>query len=417
MKPLNFYCILCGFISLPLVAQYDDLNTVFSGKPIQQTIDSLKKTPANSTTLTRLGDLYFSKENYRKAHDYFHRALELDSTDLNRFKLAQICEKLKKYQKALYLYTQVWRKDSLNSFLHYRIAKLEMRLGNYQKAFEMLETLKAKDAHHPVYPYQMGLIKTLDFNYSKAIDYFLESFDRDSLNIDAIYQIAYSFNQLRIKDSTELFLKKGLKLDPDHQNLNRIKINRLSKEKKYDKAIALLLKQDSLYPNEFYNTKMLGLCFFKKEAYDEAATWFTRSYQNNKEDFNSLTYLGHIALKKGEHQDALQNYLLATMVGDIPRDEEYLGLGNVYQQMGKLKKAMEMFEKAYDENKNNDDALFEWALASDRYYKDKTIGYDRYKKYLKRFSHKNDSVKLDFIKSRMGAIKEKLFLKGIEPED
>jgi hypothetical protein len=39
---------------------------------------------------------------------------------------------------------------------------------------------------------------------------------------------------------------------------------------------------------------------------------------------------------------------------------------------------MEMFEKAVDENARNDDALFEWALASDRYYKDKTIGYNRY---------------------------------------
>lgn len=57
--------------------------------------------------------------------------------------------------------------------------------------------------------------------------------------------------------------------------------------------------------------------------------------------------------------------------------------------------------------------MFEWALASDRYYKDKTIGYTRYKQYLVRFANKVDSVKLTFVKSRMGAIKEKLFLEGI----
>ncbi|MDA8948491.1 hypothetical protein N9H57_05065 [Flavobacteriaceae bacterium] len=85
--------------------------------------------------------------------------------------------------------------------------------------------------------------------------------------------------------------------------------------------------------------------------------------------------------------------------------------------MGDLKQAMEMYEKAYKENTNNDDALFEWALASDRYYKDKKIGYNHYKNYLRRFSYKNDSITLAFIKSRMGAIKEKLFLEGIELED
>jgi hypothetical protein len=67
-------------------------------------------------------------------------------------------------------------------------------------------------------------------------------------------------------------------------------------------------------------------------------------------------------------------------------------------------------KKQLRKNARNDDTLLEWALASDRYYKDKTIGYNRYQQYLDRFTHKKDSVKLAFIKSRMGAIKEKLFL-------
>lgn len=72
----------------------------------------------------------------------------------------------------------------------------------------------------------------------------------------------------------------------------------MSKEKKYDEAITLLLKQDNLYPNEFFNTKMLGICYFNIEAYDKAVAWFKRSTQNNPEDYNSSTYLGHIAFKK-----------------------------------------------------------------------------------------------------------------------
>lgn len=159
---------------------------------------------------------------------------------------------------------------------------------------------------------------------------------------------------------------------------------------------------------------MLGICYFNIGAYDKAVAWFKRSTQNNTEDYNSSTYLGHIALKKGKLEEALIYYMRGTKIAKIPRDEEYIGLGNVFFEKGNLKVAMEMFEKAVDENARNDDALFEWALASDRYYKDKTIGYNRYQQYLNRFSHKKDSVKLAFIKSRMGAIKEKLFLEGVE---
>jgi len=336
---------------------------------------------------------------------------------LHIYKVALTSERLKKYPKALELYFELWNKDTLNNLLQYRISKLQMRLGQYQKAFKNLESLKARDPEHPIYPYQMGLIETLDLDYSKAINYFLEAYDRDSLNIDVIYQLANSYNKLKIQDSTALFISRGLKLDPVHKNLNRIKINKLNREEKYEEAIVLLLQQDSLYPYEYFNTKMLGLCYYKTEAYEEAAKWFRESYRNNPEDFNSWTYLGHIAKQKGDLQKARFNYLNATQIAKIPRDEEYIGLGNVSQEMGDLKQAMEMYEKAYNENTNNDDALFEWALTSDRYYKDKKIGYNHYKNYLRRFSYKNDSIKLAFIKSRMGAIKEKLFLEGIELED
>lgn len=155
------------------------------------------------------------------------------------------------------MYNEVWKKDSLNNLLQYRIVKLEMRLRNYKKALDILKTLKSRDTTHPIYPYKMSLIKTLDYEYSKAIDFFLESYKRDDRNIDAIYQLTNAFNKLQIEDSTALFVERGLSIRPRAQTLIELKINRLSKEKKYDEAIAILLKHYSLYPDEFYNAKML----------------------------------------------------------------------------------------------------------------------------------------------------------------
>lgn len=71
-----------------------------------------------------------------------------------------------------------------------------------------------------------------------------------------------------------------------------------------------------------------------------------------------------------------------------------------------------MFQRAFDENGGNHNALFELAFASDRYYANKKIGYKKYQQYVKLFNSKKDTSKLKFIKSRMGAIKEKLFLAG-----
>jgi len=157
---------------------------------------------------------------------------------------------------------------------------------------------------------------------------------------------------------------------------------------------------------------MLGITYFHLGNYDTAKKWFLEAFQLNFEDYNSQTYLGHIEFNMGNYEDALFRYLHAITVSKIPRDEEYLGLGNTYLKLEKNKRALEMFQKAYGENKRNDIALFEYALASDRYYEDKKISYKLYETYLKEFTHKKDSVRLNFIKSRMGAIKEKLFLEG-----
>ena len=208
MKHIVLFGLFCFIAGQSLFSQYGNSTANLLGNSIQTTIDSLEKAPVTPINLTHLGNLFSSIESYRKAEIYYQKALELDSTDLNRFKLAEISEKLKKYPKALNLYNEVWKKDSLNNLLQYRLAKLEMRLRNYKKAFDILNSLNARDTTHPVYPYQMGLIKTLDYEYSKAIDFFLESYKRDSLNIDAIYQLTNAFNKLKIEDSTALFMKR-----------------------------------------------------------------------------------------------------------------------------------------------------------------------------------------------------------------
>lgn len=89
-----------------------------------------------------------------------------------------------------------------------------------------------------------------------------------------------------------------------------------------------------------------------------------------------------------------------------------MGLGHCYLELADLPNAIKMFQRAFDENGGNHNALFELAFASDRYYANKKIGYKKYQQYVKLFNSKKDTSKLKFIKSRMGAIKEKLFLAG-----
>ena len=56
------------------------------------------------------------------------------------------------------------------------------------------------------------------------IDSFLEAYEVDSTHIKSLYQLANSYYKLKDKDSTSLFLEKGLELEPYHMNLNKLKV-------------------------------------------------------------------------------------------------------------------------------------------------------------------------------------------------
>lgn len=77
--------LFCCFAGQSLLSQSNNFNTSFLRNSIQHSIDSLQKAPITTKNSTDLGDLFSSIERYRKAATYYQRALELDSTDLNRF--------------------------------------------------------------------------------------------------------------------------------------------------------------------------------------------------------------------------------------------------------------------------------------------------------------------------------------------
>ena len=117
MKHIVLFGLFCCIAGQSLFSQYGSPSRSLLGNSIQTAIDSLEKAPVTPINLSHLGNLFSSIESYRKAEIYYQKALELDSTDLNRFKLPEISEKLKKYPKALNLYNEVWKKGSLNNML------------------------------------------------------------------------------------------------------------------------------------------------------------------------------------------------------------------------------------------------------------------------------------------------------------
>ena len=389
------------------------------------TIDSLSKNgrykmalqllseihPPSFLSNYKMAKIYESIDDYKKGAHFYEEALKLEENNLVKIQLAKSYQKLKLTKKAILLYEEIVAKDSANLLLRYQLAKMYITTRKAKKSINAFKKLIREDSLNANYSYQLGIAFALKPDRDSMINSFIDAFVKDSIHIKAIYQLANSFDKLNIQDSTNLFIKKGLELAPDHINLNKLKVNQFYKEKNYVEAISTLKLLDSLQPNELYTKNMLGKSYYNIGEYDLAKENFEIAKKIDAQNFKTYTYLGHIEAKKENYKSAISNYMLATFVGIEKRDEEYYGLGFVALQLGNQKQALKYFERANKENKFNYNVVYQLATLNDSLYKDKKIAYNYYQNYISNFENKNPAF-TQFVEMRIKEIKKDYFLRG-----
>ncbi len=414
MKPIALLINILFFGTITAQSKQQDINRLIENGKYNQALHILDNDPSDSFKELKLkGDSYYAMEYFEKAVSQYKMALEKQENNGVHLRLGKTYERLGQHKKALGVYQSALEKDSTNQVIQFRLSKILLRYKRVNSALKNLKELTEKDTTNPNYPYYFGIGYKLKKNYTSAITYFLKAFERDSMHLKNIIQLASHYDRYYKKDSTKIFIEKGLLIDPENKTLNRLKINQLRRDKKYQLAIDLLLEQEIIHENEFYNAKMLGICYFNLDDLQRAENWFLIAKDRNKNDFKTWTYLGDINVKNKNYHKAIVNYSQATHVGIISRDKEYLKLGLVFRELDNKTKAIEMFKQALNDNWKNEKAHFELALTSENYYEDKKIAYRLYQSYLKNFEYINEKEKLIFVRGRIKEIKETYFLEGI----
>ncbi|MCG1035861.1 tetratricopeptide repeat protein [Polaribacter sargassicola] len=413
MKKKILFIILFGFLKVgaqtPAFSTIDSLFEKGRYHLALNELESIKEPSFLSNYKTAI--IYESIDNYAKTVLFLEKALVFKEDYKAKLKLAKAYQRLKKTYKSIKIYEDILAKDSLNLVLKYQLGKLYLVSKNGDKAIKVFKDLIKKDTLNAHYSYQLGLSYAIKNDRDRMINSFLDTYAKDSTHLNAILRLSTSFNKLKDKDSTRIFVDKGLQIDSNHVSLNKLKINLLYKDKKYVEALPFLFKLDTISKNDTYPISMLGRTFYNLDSLDKAKKYFNKLKFVERDNFKPYTFLGHIAMKEKNYKLAELNYRMATYIGKEKRDEEYFGMATMYYETKKPKQAIINFEKAYKENFNNYKALFQLAKLSDDFYKDKKIAYAHYKRYIERFESK-DKVITDFVEKRLKEIKKEYFLRG-----
>ncbi|SDR71836.1 Tetratricopeptide repeat-containing protein [Polaribacter sp. KT25b] len=360
--------------------------------------------------------IYESIDNFKKAAEFLEKAIGFKDDDNTKLKLAKNYQRLQILGKSIKIYEEILVKDSLNLVLKYQLGKLYLNTKVADKAVIIFKELIDNDITNANYSYYLALAYAIKKDRNRMINSFIDTFKKDTLHIKAIANLASSFKKLNDLDSTQLFVEKGLAIDKNHINLNRLKINQLYREEKYNEVIPFLLNLDSIDKKDTYSKSMLGRTYYNLDSLAKAKEYFKGVARMDREDFKAITYLGHIAFKEKDFRAASFNYMKATFIGKQKRDEEYYGLASVYYEKKEPLLAIKNFEKAYSENTKNYRALFQLAKLTDDYYKDKKMAYKLYLKYYKYHNNRDEGM-ANFVKGRINDIKQEYFMKGENLED
>lgn len=363
--------------------------------------------------LIKIADIYQKTGNYANAINYYNKVYELKPSDKVKEQLGKCYQYAGNSEKAMDLQSQVLKDNPDNLLLQYNLAKLYTASRKTNKAIDLFNGLVEKDTKNPNYYYELG--KAFEIIKKDPSKNYLKAFELDSLHIKSIYQLATFFDKIKVRDSSGIFINKGLAISPNNLNFLQLKAQHVFLEKEYDTTIVYLKKLESQNFKTPFVNKLFGLSYFKLGDYENAMLYFEKAKKADRRDANVYYNIGLIHNAKKEFRKAERSFTMSIFFHKPDVDKIYLELGKVQLERKDVKKALESFEQGLKNNPRNRQLAMQIAMTSDGYYKDKSIALKHYEYYVRRFFSYDKESTL-YAESRIKEIKKELFMKGVTEE-
>lgn len=370
-----------------------------------------KQEPKTIEILDKTATIYQTVGNYTEAIKNYSEALKLEDNDRIKVKLGNAYNSAGLSNKAVETFEGIIQNDSTNLLVINSLGKLYLGKNKSVKAEKIYTFLKTQDSLNPEYPYKLAQSLEKQRKYFRMCDSYLDAYSIDSLHLKSIYGLAKFFKELREKDSTMLFIDKGLNIDSINVNFLQLKANELYFSKEFKNAIVYLKKLDSLQFKSLNTLEMFGMCYSNLKELDSAEIYFKKALKIEQNDPKILYRLASLYYDK-ENFKLAKIYLTRSIhsgKGDL--DKQYYLSGIIAFEEKELKLALDNFEKAFKNNSKNYKALFELAMASDIYYKDQKIALKYFEIFIKRYKNK-DKVMTLYANERIKEIKKAFFIEG-----
>ena len=183
-----------------------------------------------------------------------------------------------------------------------------------------------------------------------------------------------------------------------------------SAKAQYEKAIPIFEKLISLNRDSEFIYNLLAYAYNRTGDLQNAKENFNKALEINDRNSGTHFNLGKIYTRLGDYKKSEQHLLMAILIKKQPVDAEFLSLALTYKRQKNYKDALHYFDRALEENPDNERALMEKALAADAYFKDKKMVLGYYQAYMDKYKSIGDHQMLEMAKYRISDLKKELHM-------
>lgn len=359
----------------------------------------------------KIAGIYQVIGNYNKAIKNYEKALVIEDNEAIKVKLGVAYNSAGFSNKAILIYEGIIEKDTSNLLVAHSLGKLYLAKNKAKKAEKLYRFLKKKDTLNPNYSYQLAESLSKQNRKLEMGQSYLDAYNIDTLHIKSMYNLAKFFKTLRIKDSTMLFIDKGLNIDSANINFLQLKANVLYFSKDFKSALKYLTVLDSLNFKSVNTYEMFGMCYYNLKDLELAEVNFKKALRLERNSPKICYRLASLYYEKKDFKLAKIYLRMSIMYGKGDLDKQYELSGIIAKEELNLKVAINHFNEAVKYSRTNANALFQLALTSDSYFKDKKIALKHYQNYMSRFEDKSKKLTA-YVKSRIQEIKKQYFIEG-----
>ncbi len=325
----------------------------------------IAKDPSNPALHNRLGLIYASVGEMRRAEAQFDQAVESSREKLQDLN-AQLTEKKEAGQiaQASQLMLDINQIDLELSSAHSNLARVFEKLGQQSKVVAQLEQLN-KDVVIGEGPGSVTVSPVVTAPKPIAIKTAGPSDSgpkKVSVQLVATVAKAHALLQAgRVSEATPL-LKAAITMDPSlvdaREQLGTISLS----QGNFGQAVEQLSRARDLAPNKASIHAELGVAYQYKGKIKEAIAEFARAVALNPKDASSAFNLGNAYAAQGKNDDAISCYKKAAAI-DPNMAVAHNNLGSLYSIKGNYEAAAREFESALTLAPKMDSAHYGLGLA------------------------------------------------------